>query len=204
LAVASPDASPPPRPFLPASARFLRYALVVLLAGCAALTVAWLPELRGEVLAGAWPRGVLAIPPGLLALFICGYAVYRLALARAGRYPAGKALAQLGLMLLALGVVTGVALDLRPAKVRENPLAHALRSTDPDTRAMAAELVRHRPAEVALPLLPRLIDLQDDAEPLVRHQAYLSLVAVLGEDLGEGPESAARWRARAEAMGAGE
>jgi hypothetical protein len=199
-AVETPPAGAP-RPWIPASARFLRYVLAALLAACAALTVAWLPELRTEVLAGRWPRGVLAIPPGLLALFICGYAVYRLALVRAGRYPAGKALAQLGLMLLALGVVTGLALDPRSPPVRGNPLARALHSGDPDVRAMAAELARHRPAQVARPLLPRLAELLGDADPLVRLEAHESLVAIVGEDLGDGPEAAARWRARVESLG---
>ena len=183
------------RPWIPASARVLRWALAVLLAICAALTVAWLPELRSEVLAGRWPRGVLAVPPALLALFICGYAAYRLMLVRAGRYPAGKALAQLGLMLLALGVVTGVALDVRAPPVRGNPLLRALRSGDAEVRAMAAELARHRPPEVARTLAPRLAELLGDPDPQVRREAHLSLVALAGEDLGDGPEAAARWRA---------
>ncbi len=188
-----------PRPWIPTSARVLRWALAALLAVCAALTVAWLPELRAAVLAGRWPPGVLAVPPALLALFICGYAAYRLMLVRAGRYPAGKALAQLGLMLLALGVVSGVALDLRAPPVRGDPLLRALRAGDAEVRAMAAELARHRPPEVSRPLVPRLIELLGDADPAVRREAHRSLVAISGADLGEGQGAEARWRAWVEA-----
>jgi hypothetical protein len=184
-----------PRPWIPTSARVLRWALAALLAVCAALTVAWLPELRAAVLAGRWPRGVLAVPPALLALFICGYAAYRLMLVRAGRYPAGKALAQLGLMLLALGVVSGVALDLRAPPVRGEPLRRALRSGDAEVRAMAAELARHRPPELSRALAPRLVELLADPDPSVRREAHRSLAAIAGEDLGEGPGAEARWRA---------
>jgi len=167
---------------------------VVLLALSAALTIAWLPWLRVEVASGRWPRALLAVPPGLLGAFICGYAVYRLVLVRAGRYPAGKALAQLGLMLLALGVVTGVSVDPGPAVRVPGRLARALASANPEVRAMAAELVRHRPPEVARPLLPRLVELLGDRDGEVRREAHQSLVEVAGRDLGEGEGAAARWR----------
>lgn len=181
---------------IPAAARALRHLVVALLVVSTALTLAWLPSLRAGVAAGRWPRGVLAIPPVLLGLFIGAYAVYRFALVRAGRYPAGKALAQLGLMLLALGIVAGVALDPVPAALRPGRLERGLRSGDPDVRALAAELARHRPAERARALVPLLVDLLDDGDPEVRREAHASLVAITGEDLGDGRDAGARWRTR--------
>lgn len=183
-------------PRIPAAARRLRGVVVMLLAVSAALTLAWVPWLRGPVAAGRWPRAVLAVPPILLGAFIAVYAVYRFTLVRAGRYPAGKALAQVGLMLLVLGVVAGVALDPGPLARRPGRLERALRSGDPDVRAIAAELVRFRPPSSARPLVPRLIELLDDPDPDVRREAHASLVAVTGEDLGEDEGAVARWRAR--------
>jgi hypothetical protein len=192
-----PDpATQAPRSWIPPQARVLRWVLVVLLAGCAVLTVVWLPELRGAVVAGRWPRVVLVVPPALLALFIAGYAVYRWSLVRAGRYPAGKALAQVGLMVLTLGVVAGLAREGTTGAERPGHLARGLRSSSPEVRAMAAELARHRPQEVARPLLPRLVELLDDPDPEVRREAQASLAALCGGDLGGGKESQGAWRGR--------
>jgi hypothetical protein len=170
--------------------------VVALLAVSTVLTLAWLPSLRAGVASGRWPRVVLAVPPTLLGTFICGYAVYRFALVRAGRYRAGKALAQLGLMLLALGLVAGVALDPGPAVPQRGRLERGLRSGSPDVRALAAELARYRAADRVRPLIPLLVELLDDADPEVRREAHTSLVAITGEDLGQGEGASARWRAR--------
>jgi hypothetical protein len=191
------------RPWIPRSARALRRVVVALLVLSTALTLAWLPALRAQVGEGRWPRGVLAIPPALLGAFICGYAAYRFALVRAGRYPAGKALAQLALMLLALGVVTGFALDPVPVARRPDRIERGMRSGDPDARALAAELARHRPIANAQALVPLLVDLLDDADGDVRGEARASLVAITGQDMGEGTEAAARWRARLAEPGPG-
>jgi hypothetical protein len=183
---------------IPASIRTLRWVVVALLLLSAALTVWGLPELRSAVAAGRWPRAALAIPPTVLSLFVLGYGAYRLALVRAGRYPAGKALTQVGLMLLVLGVVFGLAMERTAPPAPDVPvsLARALGAEEPDVRAMAAELVRHRPRETALPLAPRLVDLLEDPSPTVRREAHASLVALSGTDLGEGPAAVARWRDR--------
>ena len=183
------------RSWIPPLARTLRWVLVVLLAGCVVLGVIWLPELRGEVAAGRWPRGALMVPPALLALFIAGYAAYRWSLVRAGRYPAGKALAQVGLMLLALGVVAGVTRESVTGTERPGRVASGLRSSSPEVRAMAAELARYRPPEVARPLLPRLVELLADPDAEVRREAHASLVALCGQDPGSGKESQPAWRA---------
>jgi hypothetical protein len=184
---------------VPSSVRTFRWILFALLLLATVLTLAGLPELQREVAAGRFPRAALALPAAFLAVFILAYAGYRFLLVRAGRYPAGKALAQIGLMVLVLGVIAGIALerDQPPSSGRPVDLARALASGDPDTRAMAAELVRHRPPEAGLAYVEHLVDLLRDPSPEVRRQARASLVQLAGEDVaaGEGSDAAARWRA---------
>ncbi len=182
---------------LPRSVRALRWILFALLLLSTVLTLVGLPELRREVAAGSFPRAALALPPAFLALFILGYAAYRFALVRAGRYSAGKAMVQTGLMVLALGVIAGIALERGQPPAADGPvdLGHALASADPGARAMAAELLRHRPREVGLAQVGRLVDLLGDPSPEVRRQAQASLVQLAGEDVaGEGRDVAGRWR----------
>jgi len=181
----------------PGFLRALRAAAIVLLVLAAALTLLGLPELGDEVANGHWPSAAVALPPTLLALFILGYAAYRLALVRAGRYPAGKALVHVGLMVLALGLVGSFTLErVATARAAQDPLARLLHANDPSVRAVAAEVVRHRPPDSVVRLAPRLVELLGDGNLDVRRQAHASLVALAGEDLGDGPESAPRWRAR--------
>ncbi len=184
----------------PASVRALRWILFALLLSAAALTLLGVPELGRAVAAGRWPRAALALPPATLAAFICVYAVYRYALVRAGRYPAGKALAQVALMVVVLGVIVGLVLDVAQGERTAAPaspvdLARPLRAPDANVRAMAAELVRHRDRTSALRQVPRLLELLDDRSPEVRRQAHASLAALAGRDVGgEGPGATARWR----------
>lgn len=183
---------------LPGSVRALRWILFALLLLATVLTLVGLPELQREVAAGRFPRAALALPPAFLALFILAYAAYRFVLVRAGRYPAGKALVQIGLMVLVLGVIAGIALERGqpPSGVRPVDLGRALASGDPDARAMAAELVRHRPPEAGLTHVTRLVELLRDPSPEVRRQARASLVQLAGEDVaGEGRDAPGRWRA---------
>ncbi len=98
----------------PPVVRAARWVLYGLLLVTVALTLFGLPELQQEVAAGRWPTAALALPPALLALFIVGYAAYRIALVRAGRYGAGKTLVQVAVMFLVLAIVAGVA--LRPGE----------------------------------------------------------------------------------------
>ncbi|MGC3998456.1 MAG: HEAT repeat domain-containing protein [Anaeromyxobacter sp.] len=180
---------------IPTWIRALRWSLLGLLLVSAALTLAGLPELREAVAEGRWPHAALAVPPGLLVIFVFGYAVYRFALVRAGRYPAGKALVQVALMAVVVGVVAGLVLD-RPTPRRPAPdLERALLSDDPQLRGLAAELVRHRPKVEGQRLAPRLVGMLGNPDPVVRSEAHASLVALTGRDLG-GPEAAARWRER--------
>lgn len=189
----------PARAQTPPGVKTARWVLFGLLIASAALTLFGVPELQRAVAQGRWPPIALAVPPALLGVFIVGYAAYRIALVRAGRYTAGKAMVQVAVMLLVLGVVAGVVLvpSERPAP-GSAPLSlrQPLASPDPDVRALGAELARHRPREEALAIAPRLAELLDDPSPEVRRQAHLSLVAIAGGDVGgEGPGASARWRA---------
>lgn len=183
----------------PRAAKVLRWVLFALLLVSAALTLFGLPELQRAVAAGRWPPAALALPPALLGVFIVGYAAYRIVLVRAGRYTAGKALVQVAVMFLVLGIVAGIA--LRPVEQGAPgqgpvPLARPLASADPEVRALAAEVARHRPREQAVTVAPRLAELLDDPAPEVRRQAHEALVALANADVGgEGPGAAARWRA---------
>ena len=182
----------------PPVVRTARWVLAGLLIVSAALTLFGLPELQREVAEGRWPRAALGIPPTLLAVFIVGYAAYRLALVRAGRYRAGKALVQVALMFLVLAIVAGLALRPGEGPPRgQGPVAlpRPLASADPDVRALAAEVARYRPAEQGRVVAARLVELLDDSAPEVRRQAHAALVALAGSDVGgEGPGASARWR----------
>ncbi len=184
---------------LPASVRPARWILFALLLASAALTLFGLPELQRAVAAGRWPPLTLAAGPALLLLFAVGYAAYRIVLVRAGRYPAGKALVRIALVAAVVGVVAGLVRAPPDAGAPgQGPvdLSRALLSSDPEVRALAAEAVRHRPRAVALPAVPRLVALLEDASPEVRRQARASLVALAGSDPGgDGPDAPARWRA---------
>lgn len=164
----------------------------------AGVTLFGLPELQRAISEGRWPPATLALPAGLLALFSVGYAAYSLALVRAGRYPAGKALVRIALVAAVVGAAAGMVLvppDVRAPGESSVDLRGPLRSDDPDVRALAAEIVRHRPRSQSLAAAEQLVDLLGDRSPEVRRQARLSLVALAGKDVGgQGPDAVARWR----------
>ncbi len=177
-----------------APARVLLYAL---LASSALATLLAGPSLEQAVREGRLPQGALVVAPALLLLFILIFTAYRYALVRSGHYLAGKAFVQVGLMLLVLTLLLPGSLERYRAAgtVRPVDLARHLSAPDAETRAMAAELTRHRDRGEALRYLPRLLELLDDASPEVRRQAHASLAALAGRDAGgEGPGAAARWR----------
>lgn len=177
-----------------APARVLLYALLFSSALAALLAG---PSLEQAVREGRLPQGALLVAPILLLLFILIFAAYRFALVRSGHYLAGKAFVQVGLMLLVLTLLLPGSLERYRAAgtVRPVDLARHLSAPDAETRAMAAELTRHRDQGEALRYLPRLLELLDDTSPEVRRQARASLAALAGRDAGgEGPEAAARWR----------
>jgi hypothetical protein len=177
--------------------RSLRWLVLGLLVTSALTALFVLPALDLAVADGRLPKAILFIPSVLLGLVVLVYAVHRYLLVRAGRYGAGKALVQLAILVLMVGIVGGASLDrYREAQIAAPvDLARALASTDPVTRALAAEVVRHRPRGEALPHVERLVALLEDPSPEVRTQAHTSLVAILGTDAGTGPDAPQRWRA---------
>ena len=189
------EARPPRAPPMVKAARWVLFALLLV---SAAVTLFGLPQLQRAVSEGRWPPATLAIPAALLGLFAVGYAGYRLLLVRAGRYPAGKALVKIAVIAAVVGTAAGIVLvppDGRGPGESAVDLSRPLRSTDPDVRALAAELARHRPRAQALAHGERLVELLDDRSPEVRRQARLSLVSLAGKDAGgHGPDAAARWR----------
>lgn len=176
-------------------ARLLLYPLLIAAAG---VTLFGAPVVEQSVREGKAPRAALILAPALLAGFIALFAAYRFALVRAGRYHAGKAFVQVGLMVLVLTLALPGSLDRwrSAGTVRSVDLSRHLRSPDAEERALAAELARHRDPPEALRYVARLIELLGDASPEVRRQARGSLVALAGTDAGgEGADAAARWRA---------
>lgn len=192
-----PEATAGRRTRTPPAVKTGRWALIALLLVSAGVTLFGLPELQRAVAQGRSPPAALAIPATLLGLFAVGYAAYKIALVRAGRYPAGKALIRVALIAAVGGTAAGIVLiPPEPATPGDSTdLSRPLRSMDPDVRALAAELVRFRPHRQGLAHTGRLVELLDDGSPEVRRQARLSLVALAGRDVGgKGPEAASRWR----------
>ncbi|HEY6098487.1 MAG TPA: HEAT repeat domain-containing protein [Anaeromyxobacter sp.] len=177
--------------------RAARWVLFALLLVSVAVTLFGLPEMQRAVAEGRWPPATLAVPSALLGVFAVGYAAYRLALVRAGRYPAGKALVRIALVAAVVGAAAGIVL-IPPEPAARGAgvdLGRPLRSSDPDVRGLAAELVRFRPRREAVAHAERLVELLDDPSAEVRRQARLSLTALAGRDAGgQGPDAAARWR----------
>jgi hypothetical protein len=191
---------------LPPIVRRARLLLYLLLLASAVVTLFGAPLLEQAVREGRAPRAALVVAPGLLASFIALFAVYRYALVRAGRYHAGKAFVQVGLMVLVLTLALPGSLDRWRAAgtVRPVELWRHLGSPDAEARAMAAELVRHRERPDALHYVPRLVELLEDPSPEVRRQARVSLVVLAGKDAGgEEPDAPQRWRAFWKSQGVG-
>ena len=184
--------APRPRLAIPRSVLTLRWVLFALLLAAAGAALLGLPR----ALQAGGSTALRVAPVALLILFIAGYATYRFALVRAGRYSAGKALVQVGVMCLVLGVVAGIFME-RPAPpaVPGVDLAAPLASSDPAVRALAAEVCRHRPRADALRHLERLVALLDDGAPEVRREAHATLVLLAGRDVGSAPGSGEAWRA---------
>jgi hypothetical protein len=184
-------ASPPP------FVRRARFVLYPLLLAAAAATLFGEPVLEQAVREGRAPRAALVVAPGLLASFIVLFAAYRYALVRAGRYHAGKAFIQVGLMVLVLSLVLPGSLERwrSAGTVRSVDLSRHLGAADAEARAMAAELARHRERSDAVRYVPRLVQMLEDPSHEVRRQSRASLIAIAGKDAGgEGPSAPQRWR----------
>ncbi len=183
---------------IPPIVRRARVFLYLLLLAAAGVTLFGAPVLEQAVREGKAPRAALIAAPGLLASFILLYAAYRFTLVRAGRYHAGKAFVQIGLMVLVLTLALPGSLDRWRAAgtVRAVDLSRYLGAPDAEARALAAELARHRERSDALRYVPRLVQLLEDPSAEVRRQARASLIALAGADAGgEGAGAPQRWRA---------
>ncbi|BDG07787.1 HEAT repeat domain-containing protein [Anaeromyxobacter paludicola] len=184
--------------------RAARLPLYLILLAAVGVALFGGPSLERAVREGAIGSWVLVLAPALVATFIVGFAVYRFALVSAGRYHAGKAMVQVALMVLVFTFVLPTSLERYRTVGTAHPvdLSRYLRAPDPDARAMAAELTRHRSREDALSYVPRLVGLLGDPSPEVRRQAHASLASLAGEDAGgEGSDAAARWQAYWERQG---
>jgi hypothetical protein len=179
-----------------------RVVLYLLLLGAAA--AALLVPLGDEPGGGVGRRPELLLAPVLLGLFAIGFTTYRFTLVRSGRYHAGKAFVQVGLLGLVLFLFVPGSVERWKASGATPPvdLTRQLRSVDPEARAMAAELVRHRDPQDARRYVPRLVALLSDPSVEVRRQARGSLTAMARDDVGgEGPDAPDRWRAHWAARG---
>ncbi len=190
---------PRPRVAISGSIRALRWVILALLFAAVAASLFGLPHAAQ----GGWPTAVRLVPVVLLVLFVGGYAAYRVALVRAGRYPAGKALVRVGLMVLLLGVIASISLERTPGPTAATgvDLTPLLDAPDPAVRALAAEVVRSRPPQEAQRHAARLLALLDDPSPEVRREARASLGVLTGSDAGDGPNAAERWRELCRARG---
>ena len=183
--------APRPRLAIPRLVLTLRWVLFALLLAAAGAALLGLPR----ALQAGGSTALRVLPVALLVLFIAGYATYRFALVRAGRYSAGKALVQVAVMCLVLGVVAGIFMEApAPEVVPGVDLVAPLASPDPAVRALAAEVCRHRPRADALRHVERLVVLLGDDAPDVRREAHATLVLLAGRDAGAAPGSAEAWR----------
>jgi hypothetical protein len=163
--------------------------LYVLLLGAAGLAF------FGREFPGRLPWLVERLTPFVFGAFVALFATYRFALVRIHKYPSFKAFYQVGLALV-------VFLLLLPSSrasygpVPRPGLSDYLADNNARVRALAAEVVRHRPD--ATRYAAALVTGLEDEDPEVRLQSYRSLVAIAGVDLGgpESPGAIKRWRER--------
>jgi len=176
--------------------RTLRLALYALLVASAVLTF-WA---GGDIGGRELPRWAASAAPVLFAVFLVVFAVYRLALIRAKRYPAATGLFQIGLGAL----VWVLLLPGSRQRIGTEPgddVQALLRSSDARVRALAAEVAGYRgAANYGADLVERL----DDPDPAVRRAAHAALVRLFGRDVDpgeEGPAAQAKWRAALRSRG---
>ncbi len=168
--------------------RALTLALYAVLVSSAALAL-WVRQFPGRI-----DGRVEAFAPWVFLAFAVGFAVYRLALVRAGKYPAAKALFQIGVAVLFFMLL--LPWSKGRYDVPADPLLALMSDPNPQVRALAAEVARHRPDGEKY--ASRLVEALQDPDANVRRQAHESLVRLTGRDLGAPGEVGAleAWRAR--------
>ena len=177
--------------------RVLRPALYVLLVASALLTF-WA---GGDIGGRELPPKAAAAAPVLFAVFLVVFAVYRLALVRAKRYPAAMGLFQIGLGAL-VWVLLLPGTRQRIGREPGDEVQVLMRSSDPRVRALAAEVAGYRPGRARYTAV--LVERLDDSDPAVRHAAHVSLTRLLGTDVSpgeEGPAAQQKWREALRARG---
>jgi hypothetical protein len=180
--------------------RILRPALYALLVASALLTFWAGGSIGGRQLGVREARAA----PILFGIFLVVFAVYRLALVRAKKYPAATGLFQIGLgalvwVLLLPGSRERLA---APPRSGRDDVEVYLASPQPQLRALAAEVAGYRndPARYAGPLIEHLAD----PDPRVRETARVSLVRMAGGDAAPGATGKSaqeQWRAFARDRG---
>ena len=163
--------------------------LYALLVGSAALA------LFGQQFPDELPQGLRRAAPWVFLAFVICFALYRLQLVRARRYPAFKAFFQIGAALLFFTLLLPSAQQRYVAR-EDTGLGALLLHEDPRVRQLAAEVARHR--EEGARHAPALVRTLRDSDARVRAEAHRSLVKLAGEDLGspEQPAALDAWEAR--------
>jgi len=173
--------------------RILRPALYALLVASALLTFWAGGSIGGRQLGLREARAA----PILFGIFLIVFAVYRLALVRAKKYPAATGLFQIGLGALVWVLLlpgSRERLAAAPEAARDDVVIY-LASPQPQLRALAAEVAGYRndPTRYAGPIIERLAD----PDPRVRETARESLVRMAGGDAAPGatgPSAQEQWR----------
>jgi hypothetical protein len=170
--------------------RILRPALYALLVASALLTF-WA---GGEIGGRELPPRAAAAAPVLFAIFLVVFAVYRLALVRAKKYPAATGLFQIGLGAL-VWVLLLPGSRQRIGHDTGDDVQVLMRSSDARVRAIAAEVAGTRGD--AAHYASDLVELVDDADPAVRRAAHTALIRLAGTDASpgeEGSDAQRKWR----------
>lgn len=162
--------------------------LYLLLVGSAALAL-WARQAPG-----ALPERLSVAAPWVFLAFAGFFTLYRLALVKAGKYPAGKAFFQIGTAVLFFMLL--LPNSRVPTDAPADPVATLLEHPNAEVRALAAEVARHRPDGEKYGA--QLAEALADPDPRVRREAHRSLVQLTGVDLGgpETPGAARAWRER--------
>ncbi len=138
------------------------------------------------------PAGVPVVvargAPWVFLVFAVGFAAYRFALVASRHYSAFKALFQIAIAIAGFLLLVYQPAPPAQARTASKDLVALFADTDPQVRALAAELARYRGGgpEVAKALVPLL----KDPDATVRAVAHDSLVQFnSGQDLGVDPKA---------------
>ena len=142
----------------------------------------------GEVAGKALPEWTQRVAPTIFGIFIVIFAVYRLALVRAKKYPAATGLFQIGLgALIWVMLLPSTRQKIAPPPGTTDDVAALMSSGDARVRALAAEVAGSRGPKYA----SQLIDKLDDGDATVRQRARASLARLFGTDVGDSQDA---WR----------